>query len=218
MKYGLLILAGLMMVACSSTKITNYIYRPRLLEGKKIFFMPIDGTNEIGSIGLFYKAKSILEYPSDKIFFLLNVEYDLIGQKGISKEILYDPKHFDSLQFLLKKHLDIHYVVQVRIDAHRKGNVYRSYTARQVNKYNRHYYQGNETSEAVLIFTIYNTDQYILEGEFTVNTSVSPLTILEDDGGETRINFAAGSAMSKAFGKGIKYIKKGLVKVAEQKR
>lgn len=132
--------------------------------------------------------------------------------KGINKEYLNRNHIPDSIILTIAFKTDCSYILNVAVMNSKKGGAFGSYTPLELDQYNSHYYQDNETNSASLEFKLFDTKDNLTENKFKVTTKINPF-IINDDGSETRINpTTEWSAITKAFEKGIKQLKKELVK------
>lgn len=173
--------------------------------------MRIGNVSETKQYKLFETAKQILS-GTNQLKFLLEEEYDLIA-KGISREYLRSNHTPDSMVSRIANSVNSRYVLYVEDLASEKGGGIGSYTPLELDEYNSHYYQGKETNSASMIFRLVDTEDQLAERTFQIHTTIGPLTIKEEDGGETRFNMTSDlSAVTKAFEKGVKQLRKGVVK------
>jgi len=188
----------------------KYSGLPKMVEGESVLLMDIKGLPEMQGYQLFESTKQILS-GKNRIKFLPEQEYHLI-QKGISKELLYGSQLSDSTLSLIAKETNCRYMLHVEVLNSKKGGAFGSYTPLELDQYNRHYYQESETNSASLLFRLVDTKDRPTENTFQVNTKINPL-VINEDGGETRINPTTElSAITKAFEKGARQLKKGVVK------
>ena len=196
--------------ACSSTKIIKYSALPKIVEGEGILIKGIKNLNQIRGHHLFEFAKNTLS-GTNKVIFLPEQEYFLL-QKGINKEYLYGDQTSDSIRSIIAEQTNCRYILSIEVLNSQKGGTFGSYTSLELDRYNSHYYEDNETNNANLIFKILDTKGNFTKNEFQITTKINPLIINEGDG-ETRINATTEfSAITKAFEKGIRQLKKGVVK------
>jgi hypothetical protein len=180
------------------------------VEGEKIILMSLNNLSESDGYKLFESAQKLLSKTND-VQYIPVQEYYLL-QEGMSKETLYKYPLSDSLKAIISLHTECRYIIEIEILESKRGGTFGSYTASELDKYNAHYYQGNETNSASLFFTITDTQSTLIENRFQVNTTIGSLIIKEADG-EARINTSTRfSAISASFEKGIKRIKKGVIK------
>jgi len=172
--------------------------------------MPVYGLKEMFSHDLFLIAKKQLQTDQNKVLYLPEEEYEIL-KAGYSKELLEEPKYFDSLKHIVSKTHSVDYILTVEIsELMRKKGSMGYYTATDLNQYNQHYNQDNETARATLLYYIHHTSSKTLDSQFSVTTNMNAMAFGEESGGETRINLANEiSALKLAYEKGIKHIKKG---------
>lgn len=93
----------------------------------------------------------------------------------------------------------------------RAGGSFGTYTEIELKKYNSHYNQDNESRSASLLFNFIDLKQNTAR-KFLVSTSINPLGIQNEDGGEARINVSSqNTALMLAYRKGIRKIKKVMI-------
>ncbi|SNT20251.1 hypothetical protein SAMN05421640_2829 [Ekhidna lutea] len=171
--------------------------------------MSIYGVDELHGLHLFDLAKKKLS-ETNALLYMPEQEYSLL-EKGVPKETIYSNQISDSLKTIIALRSKSRYILKVEVLDSSGGSLFGSYTANELNRYNSPFNQANERNTAVIAFTVYDTDRNITENKFHVKTQINPLTI-DEDGGESRINFTSeNTAISKAFMKGIKQLKKGVI-------
>ncbi|MDE0471404.1 MAG: hypothetical protein OXH57_05640 [Ekhidna sp.] len=168
--------------------------------------MPISKTDEERSIELFEWTKTYLQTGQNEIFYLKDIEYDLIN-KGISKKLMTEPKFSDSLAFLLHKHLNIDYLLFITVNSLKDGDSGYYFENELISLS-----QEKNTSIANITFLLVPSGINRTSHKFNITTKIAPLTKETKSGGEQRINWSNESmALSKAFMKGIKKIKKNMI-------
>ncbi len=199
-----------LLTACSSTKVIKYSALPRIAEGEGILMMDIKNLSEIQKYNLFQTGSKIIS-RSNKMRFIRELEYDL-ASKGIGKEQFNRNSVPDSIISILATKTNNRYILYVEKISSKKGGTFGSYTPLELDRYNSHYYQESETNSASLLFRIIDTKVNLTESKFQINTKINPL-IINENNGETRINPTTElTAITKAFAKGMKQLKKGVVK------
>lgn len=197
-------------IACSSTKIIKYTALPKIVGGEGILLMNIENLSEIQGYDLFESAKHTMS-GTNKIIYLPEQEYFLM-QKGFSKEYLYSNEVSDSIRSIISVQTNCRYVLSIEVLNSSEGGTFGSYTSLELDRYNSHYNINNETNSANLIFRIVDIKGYLTENKFQIITYINPL-IIQEKNGETRINVTSEfSSVAKSFQKGIKKLKKGVVK------
>lgn len=196
--------------ACSSTKIIKYSALPRIVMGEGILMMSIKSLSENQQYNLFQTGSKILS-KSNKLKFILELEYYLATQ-GIGKDEFYRNSVSDSIISILATKTNSRYILYVEKISSKQGEAFGSYTSLELNRYHSHYYQGSETNSASLLFRIIDTKVNLTESKFQVNTKIGPL-IIDEKNGETRVNMTTElTAIIGAFRKGMKQLKKGVLK------
>ena len=197
--------------ACTSTKIIKYAALPKIVEGEGILMMGIPNLPEIQQYELFQYGHQIIS-KSNNMKFISELEYDLVS-KGIDREQFYSNTIPDSIISAIAVETNSRYILDVEILYSKGGETLGFYTPIELNKYNAPYNADNETNTAYLIFKLIDTEVNLTESKFQVNTLIGPLVYNKDDGGETRINLTGElSAITAAFEKGMKQLKKGVIK------
>lgn len=185
---------------------------PKIVEGEGILLIGVKNLSEGKEYELFESAKQIMS-ETNKVKFLPEQEYRLM-QKGISKEYLYGNHVPDSILSIIAFETNSRYILNVEVLNSKKGGTFGSYTPLELDRYSSHYHQESETNSSNLIFKLFDTEG---EGKFTENkyqvtANINPLVIKEGNG-ETRINPTTElTSITKAFEKGIKQLRKGLIK------
>ena len=182
-----------------------YTGSPKLLVTDKIV-MVTSKIDEKKSIELFELAKKDLQTEHNEIYYIRDIEYDLIN-KGVSKEIMTESIFLDSLTFLLHKHMDIDYLLFITVNELKNGDS-GYYLKNELTSLS----QDKNTSMANVTFSLLPSAVNGAIHRFNVTTEIAPLTKETKSGGERRINWSNESmALSKAFLKGIKQIRKNMV-------
>ncbi len=172
----------------------------------------INNIDESSGYSMFERAKRKLS-ATNTLTYLPDVEYDLL-QQGITKEHFNGATITEPMLLTLASQTNCRYILEVAVVSTKNGNAIGSYTPTELNPFNLPRNQEDETDKAKLQFKLIDTKSHITVNTFHVNTSVGPLIIKEDDGGETRINPKANATpVWKAFDKGIKQLKKGVIKM-----
>ena len=181
------------------------------MEGDRILLMPIAGVEEIHGYSFYGFIKRELS-ETNEILFLPEQEYYLL-RKGIPKESLHTNEMSDSLKSIISSQTNSRYIIKIEVLNSQQGDMLGFYTPLELNRYNAHYHQDNEINSASLMFTVFDTQHTVTTNKFQVDTYISPFTINGEDGGESRVNVTTGFfAITKAFRKGTKKLKKGIIK------
>ena len=118
-----------------------------------------------------------------------------------------EPKFSDSLAFLLHKHMDIDYLLFITVNNLKDGDS-GYYFKNEITSLS----QDKNASLANVTFSLVSSEINGISHKFNVTTEIAPLTKEIKSGGEQRINWSNESmALSKAFMKGIKKIKKNMI-------
>ncbi len=212
MKFHILF-ACMLLASCSSTKVITYSALSRVVKGEAILMMPVRGMSENQSYALLESAKQSLS-ETNQVTYLIDHEYQLL-QKGVPREALHKGELNDSLMMVVARECGSRYIIETELLNVKERTGLGSYTALELNEYNEHFYDEEETNSAILLFRVLDTKSYLTESRFQVTTKISPLTIDEGDG-ETRINVTSGAtAIRKAFQKGIRKVKKDMISASD---
>ena len=153
--------------------------------------MDMRGVEESQAFSLFdYAKQEVSELNTLK--YLILEEYNLLGA-GIRKEDMYRDDIEDDVIRAISKVSETRYVLFVDL----------------LDKYQDDF---EESNHAELVFKLVDTRGGIFVSEFKVNTSINPMEIPRDDEDPILLNMSSTStAIFKAFKKGIKHIRKGVV-------
>lgn len=206
-KYRFLVL--ILITSCVQSKISTYTAFPKMVVGESIVLMAIDELNDKSGFHLYEIAKKKLS-ETNQVLFFPELEYDLINN-GIDREKMHQPSISDSTKMAIAKHTGSRYIMNVQILSSRKGQFYSSYTTQELSNKARFNMSGDDTSKASLLFTITDTKNHLTEFKFQVKTTISPLSISEENG-ETNINISTDfGAISESFKKGIRKLRKEII-------
>lgn len=195
--------------ACTSTKMIKYTTFPRIASGEEILMMAIKNLSVNQQYSLFQTGSKIMS-KSNKMKFIFELEYDLASE-GIGKEQFYRDSVPDSIISILATKTNSRYILFVEVISSKKGNIFGFYSSPELDRFNSHN-QDNETNSASLLFRIIDTKFYLTESKYQINTNIGPLSINNEKKGETRINLTTElSAITAAFEKGMKQLKKGVI-------
>lgn len=187
----------------------KYSALPKISEGEGILMMNIKNLSETQQHSLFQTGSKIMS-ELNKMRFIPELEYDLVSE-GIGIEQFYSNSVPDSIISILATKTNSRYILYIEKITSKKGETFGSYTPLELNRYNSHYYQESETNSASLLFRIIDTKVNLTESKFQINTKINPL-IINEKNGETRINPTTElTAITKAFEKGMKQLKKEVV-------
>lgn len=204
----------LFVIACSSTKIVKHSALPKIVAGEGIVLMDIHNLSEAHGYKLFESMKQIMS-RTNEIKFLAEQEHHLI-QRGISKNDLHNDQIPDSLSLIIASKINCRYILNVKVLKSKRGGTFGSYTSLELDHYNKHYYDEKEANSASLMFELIDCKSDITKERFQVTTKINPLTINESEG-ETRVNATTEfSAIRKAFEKGVKQLRKGIISEANR--
>ena len=153
--------------------------------------MTVGNISETQSFDLYQTAKETLS-RTNTVTYLPLEEYDLIAQ-GVSKKDLDDPNPSDSLLSTLASITSCRYLAFVDV----------------VDRFHRDF---EDVNEAKILFQVVDTKGGIFVSKFEVSTAIGPLEIPDEDNDPVRLNLTGTStAVYKAFRKGFKKIRKGVV-------
>lgn len=179
------------------------------MAGEGIVLMNIHNLSEVHGYGLFESMKQIMS-GTNEIKFLYEHEHHLL-QGGISKTNLRHDDIPDSLSLIIASKINCRYILNVKVLKSKRGGTFGSYTSLELDYYNKYYHDEKEANSASLIFELTDTKGAITKERFQVTTKINALTIFESEG-ETRVNATTEfSAIRKAFEKGIKQLRKGII-------
>lgn len=213
MKRYLFIIVLAVLSGCSGTKIIKYTGTPRLLTNSKILFLPTNGISDYKSQDLCDVARRLLKGNS-QILYLPEEEYNLtkagMGREEITKATVLDTGRLA----LICKKLQVRYIIGTEISSLRGGGSYGVYSETELDPYNSAYNMDNESNSASLMFSIYDAQSGSVDSRFSVKTTINPLSIHDNGGGESRVNLTNQmTALTTAYEKGIKLIRKEMVSV-----
>lgn len=198
--------------SCHSTKYTYLTGQPKILSNSTVLIKGIGGLDEEESIDRLRTGGRLLGGVTDTVYYLFDEHYNLLS-KGLRREWLSEDEFIEDLKSAVKRHLDIDYIIDVRIAEYRNvESNWDSYSETEANANSYSYLNDDQKAEVHLEFTIYNTGFANLEHKFIVATTTKNLEIGKEDGEETRINYlSAGAAMQIALKKGFKRIRKEVI-------
>lgn len=213
MKRYLFIIVLAVLSGCSGTKIIKYTGTPRLLTNSKILFLPTNGISDYKSQDLCDVARRLLKGYS-QILYLPEEEYYLtkagMGREEITKATVLDTGRLA----LICKKLQVRYIIGTEISSLRGSGSYGVYSEAELDPYNSAYNMDNESNSASLMFSIYDAQSGSVDSRFSVKTTINPLSIHDNGGGESRVNLTNQmTALTTAYEKGIKLIRKEMVSV-----
>ncbi|GAA0890664.1 hypothetical protein GCM10009122_03430 [Fulvivirga kasyanovii] len=213
MKRYLFIIVLAVLAGCAGTKVTEYTGTPRLLANSTILFLPTHGISDYKSQDLCGIARRLLK-DNSQVLYLPEEEYNLtragMGKEEITKATMLDTGRLA----LICKKLQIRYIIGTEISSLRGGGSYGVYSEAELDPYNSTYNMDNESNSASLLFSIYDAQSGSVDSRFAVKTTINPLHIHDDGGGESRVNLTDQmTALTTAYEKGIKLIRKEMVSV-----
>lgn len=176
---------------------------------ESILLMGIDGLSEKNEFALFEIAKNNFQ-KTNQILFLPEHEYELIN-KGIDKSHLHESVTIDSIKTLICQYTKTRYLLKIELLNSQKGSIYGSYTNLEV-KNNPYRTINRETNKASMLFTLTDTKTHLTEYKFNVTTTISPLSINDENNGERNVNLSSQfGAISESFKKGIRKLRKEII-------
>lgn len=207
MKYLLILLFSIaLLLACSTTKVSKQSAPPKLLQGESLVLQMRGLPNNVSQQLFDYNAQ---KWNANEIMYFPDVEQKL-AQKGIYSQNLSSAD--TAALSAIAAALDARYLLNVEVLKRKKGSNVGYSTERELDQYNWHYTQDAETHRATLQFNLTDTKAGFFTSTFVVTASLNPL-IIDEENGETRLNVRSDySAVAKAFRKGIKHLKKNLVR------
>lgn len=177
--------------SCTQNIVTNMTSSPRILAGEGIFLMDMRNIKEANAFDYFDHARDAFA-PTNSVKFLQLEEYELLAN-GIRKEALFATSIEDTVIHRIAAITESRYLLLIDL----------------MDKYHN---DVEATNNAELLFKIVDTKGGLFISEFKVNTTINPLEIPDEDDEPILLNTSnTSAAVFKAFKKGIRHIRKGIV-------
>jgi hypothetical protein len=175
-----------------------------------IFIFEINALGTTNSSKYFEQINKRLSTPCNNILYFPEIEYFFLA-KGMDKKMLNNFDFGYDMLKILKEDFQIKLLVKVDIQSYKDDDYYSFYQTKDVAYNNPIEQMHGEFKKVILKFNVLQIMPIVMEREFFVQTTISPLKIREDDG-ESNLNFmGVETAFILALRKGVKEIKRGLI-------